>query len=297
MTKEELKSIAEELVEELIFLPEGAELTSAGLLSWVGYDPYDFGLDELLDYHDYLLRAARADHITLDMSKRDDEIGGLPFKVKFAVRHAKREPKCPYCGSRDSARTLYGLPLFNDELREKINSGKVSLGGCVVWTVPDGHGGEIRIVPKRRCNACHEKFAVPPYLVAKDENSAEAYADIVTGMCFTVGGFSQGHTEIAIRKNSKGASVTVSRFPNDGDPAVSRQIPARRWNDLVRRLYSDLRVHEWKKSFVDPEITDGEQWSLEISLTHRRKRTYKGSNAYPPYWTELKRLFRPFLKS
>ena len=32
---------------------------------------------------------------------------------------------------------------------------------------------------------------------------------------------------------------------------------------------------------------DGEQWNLEISLIGRRKRTYYGSNDYPPYWNEL----------
>ena len=57
-----------------------------------------------------------------------------------------------------------------------------------------------------------------------------------------------------------------------------------------------LYVHEWKKSYVDPYVLDGEQWGLEFQLTGRRVRNYGGSNAFPPYWAELKGTFSPFLK-
>ncbi|MBQ5521284.1 MAG: hypothetical protein IIT86_00495 [Oscillospiraceae bacterium] len=65
---------------------------------------------------------------------------------------------------------------------------------------------------------------------------------------------------------------------------------------LYYSLYSGLFLHEWKKSYDNFEVLDGEQWELEITMTNRRKRTYEGSNAYPPYWPELKALFRPFLR-
>jgi hypothetical protein len=41
---------------------------------------------------------------------------------------------------------------------------------------------------------------------------------------------------------------------------------------------------------------DGEQWQLEISLIGGRKRTYYGDNAFPPLWSELKKVFRPLFK-
>lgn len=44
------------------------------------------------------------------------------------------------------------------------------------------------------------------------------------------------------------------------------------------------------------EELNGEQWELEIRLTGNRKRTYSGSNAFPPYWSELKALFRPYMR-
>ena len=56
----------------------------------------------------------------------------------------------------------------------------------------------------------------------------------------------------------------------------------------------DMYLHEWKKSYVDQDVLDGTQWSLEIKLTGGRKRTYTGSNDYPPYWNELLKVFKPF---
>ena len=57
-------------------------------------------------------------------------------------------------------------------------------------------------------------------------------------------------------------------------------------------------IHEWKKRFevLDYAVEDGTQWSLDIKLTNNRSRHYYGSNAYPPYWPELKKIFREFAK-
>ena len=297
MTKTELRYIAEDLVEELREMPDGTEITSWQLLKTGGYDPQDFNISELMDYHQYLFRAARANHITLDMSNHENKVEGLPFNLDFAVRNKRAQIKCPYCGSRNTARILYGLPAFSDDLQAKLDSGKLHLGGCCISGVRDGNGGMINLDPGRYCNDCHKEFARPPYLVAKDRMSAEAYCDIVTGIRFSYGGFFQGHTEIKIKRTKEGAAVSVSQFPIEKEPVEDKQITSLRWMRLVNRLYSELYIHEWKKAYDNYEILDGEQWSLELTLTNRRKRTYGGSNAYPPYWPELKALFRPFLRS
>ena len=57
-----------------------------------------------------------------------------------------------------------------------------------------------------------------------------------------------------------------------------------------------IYLHEWKKEYVDPNVLDGTQWGLDINLTNKRVRHYYGSNDYPPYWTELKKIFREFAK-
>lgn len=188
------------------------------------------------------------------------------------------------------------MPVFSDELQAKLNSGKLHLGGCCISGVRDRNGSMITLDPERYCNDCHKEFARPPYLAAKDLSDAEAYCDIVTGIKFSYGGFFQGHTEIELKRNAEGAIVSVDQFPYAPDPVPDRQITPIRWMRLVNRLYTECYVHEWKKNYDDPCVLDGEQWSLEITLTNRRRRTYQGSNAYPPYWAELKALFRPFLR-
>ena len=297
MTKTELRYIAEDLVDELREMPDLSETTSWQLLKVGGYDPDEFDFSDLMEYHQALFRTAKANHITLDMSKHENKVEGLPYNLDFVVRNKKAQIKCPYCGSKNTARILYGMPAFSDELQAKLDSGKLHLGGCCISGVPDGNGGMINLDPGRYCNDCHKEFARPPYLVSKDHSSAEAYADIVTGIRFSYGGFFQGHTEITIKRNKNGAIAVVSQFPYESKPVPDRQITALRWMRLVNRLYSELYLHEWKKDYDNFDVLDGEQWSIEITLTNHRKRTYEGSNAYPPYWPELKALFRPFLRS
>ena len=59
---------------------------------------------DLFDLHDALFKAARANHITLDMSEHKDKVEGLPFNLTFVVRNKKAQIKCPRCGSQNTAR-------------------------------------------------------------------------------------------------------------------------------------------------------------------------------------------------
>ena len=77
---------------------------------------------------------------------------------------------------------------------------------------------------------------------------------------------------------------------------LQRLMTEQEWNKLMDRLFSKLYLHEWKKNYVDPNVLDGEQWELELKLSGGRVRNYGGSNAFPPYWAELKTTFRPFFK-
>ena len=61
-------------------------------------------------------------------------------------------------------------------------------------------------------------------------------------------------------------------------------------------IFSKLYLHEWKKNYNDPNVLDGEQWGIELKLAGGRVRKYGGSSAFPPYWAELKKTFRPFFK-
>ena len=293
MTKTELRHIAENLIEELREAPDGYEITSGELLRRSGFNPAEMEASDLLEFHDVLFRTAKANRITLDLSKHENKVEGLLWNLDFSVRNKKAQIKCPYCGSTDTARILYGMPAFGEELQEKMGSGKVHLGGCCLMGIETEDGEMIQIDPRRYCNHCRKEFAKPAYL--RDKDKISYYPDMVEALEFEVGGYFGETTRINIRKNYKGALVHVDYYNGTPDiPPVDRQITHLRWMRLVNRLFNELYVHEWKKEYVDPNIRDGTQWSLEISLGDRRKRTIYGSNAYPPYWSELRSLFRPF---
>ena len=61
----------------------------------------------------------------------------------------------------------------------------------------------------------------------------------------------------------------------------------------VLKKFNSFKTHLWPELFVETEtITyDGIQWKLEVSVTGEEPRVYSGSNAYPPKWRSLKKLF------
>ena len=200
--------------------------------------------------------------------------------------------KCPYCGSRNTAAILYGMPAMSEELQKKLDTGKIVLGGCCIFGA-EINGKYVELDPAKHCNDCGKDFGKPPVLVKGD--SAEDYRDIVESIEFSDGGYFQGHTAIKIRKNKDGASVEVDQLPNGEIIPENRQITEHDFQKLVTKLYSEFYLHEWKKSYNDWTVLDGEQWRLELKLSGRRRRTWSGSNAFPPYWKELKALFKTFM--
>lgn len=291
-SKENLHNFAEDIVEELRECEDGTVTCTAELAKKCGYGDIEF--DDLFDLHYFLLDAAKANKITIDYITSDSK-GGLPYNHTFTVKNKKAQIKCPYCGSSNTARYIYGLPAYSEEMQKKLDEGKIALGGCRV-TVVQVNDQRVVALPARRCNKCKKDFGKPPILKTRNEVTAEDYRDIVESITFTLGGFHEGHTEVTITKKENGARVSVEQFPFALDGLEDRHITHARWQKIVNTLYSQLYLHEWKKKYVDPLVLDGTQWSLDIKLTNGRNRHYYGSNLYPPYWPELKKLFKPFAK-
>ena len=201
--------------------------------------------------------------------------------------------RCPYCGSVNTAEYIYGLPAFDEKMQRKIDEGKWVLGGCkrYGWEI---NGKYVDTMPERKCNDCKKDICAAPVLVTPKKETVEDYRDIVTSIMFYVGSFGEGYTRITIRKNDEGASVKIVNTVEYEDHPVERQISHAKWQEIVNALYCQMYIHEWKKSFVDPDVVEGTEWSLEIRLTGRRERTYYGSNAYPPYWDRLLEVFGEF---
>ena len=294
-SKADLRHIAEGLIEDLRECEDGTDISSWQLVKAAVYDMDEFDTFDLIDIHDALFRATKANHITLDMSAHEGKVEGLPFNLDFIVHNQKAQIKCPRCGSTSTARYIYGYPLFDEEMQKKLADGKWVLGGCCISSV-EINGMEVSTQPHRKCNDCKNDFATEPILFTPKKDLAEDYRDIVTYIKFSVGGYFGGYTEITIKKNKDGALVTSQKtldFEHIPDP---KQISLMKWQKIVNKLYGEMYLHEWKKEYVDYGVLDGTQWSLDIHLTNRRVRHYYGSNDYPPYWKELKKIFSEFVK-
>jgi hypothetical protein len=186
-------------------------------------------------------------------------------------------PKCPRCGSANTARYLYGMPAFSEELEKKLNAGTVVLGGCMI------HERQ----PRFLCNACKRSFGATAF--TKDGSEL---IPLISSISFSVGGFFDGYTQIEFRRTAGGAEYAVSdRFTS----SEVRTMPDKEWTELVDRLYNHLFLDDWKRRYVDEGVLDGTQWELTVQLDKKRKREYYGSNMYPAYWKRLNKLFQPYM--
>lgn len=185
--------------------------------------------------------------------------------------------RCPRCGSKSVVPVAYGMPT------SVLHHQKVYLAGCCFPQNP----------PKYYCEDCGKNVGYAPVLLS--EHGQENYVDIVTSVRFSDGGYSCGYTELMVKKQGDGASLDVRPCLGiDVGDGLHRKMTETEWAALVHTLYEQLYLHEWNKRFYNRDILDGKQWELEIGLTGRRKRTYYGSNAFPPLWPQLLSLFRPY---
>ena len=293
-SKADLRCIAESLIDELRECDDGTDITTWQLMESAGYEMDDFSNMDLFEVHDALFIVARANHIKLDMSAHEKMVQGVPYSLDYIVRNKKAQIKCPYCGSKSTARIIYGFPVFDEKMAKKIDEGKLSIGGCCVNTA-HVNGKTVFLNPRRVCNNCKEKFGTPSLIINRDDNTAEYYRDLVTGIEYSENGHLEGDTNYTLKRNDKGAAVTVEGFSFEKGPiSVKKQITAGRWYRISNRLYSGMYLHEWKKKYIDPDVcvSDGTEWSLKIKLTGGRERNYHGENVYPPYWTEMRKMFK-----
>ena len=202
-----------------------------------------------------------------------------------------RVVKCPYCGSKNTAKILYGFPAFDEKLQSELASGKVALGGCCISEI-QVNGKIVNLKPARKCNNCQKEFGTPPMLFKGTNGEVEDYREVVTKISFFVGGFFGGQTMITIVKDDRGAEVSYGTM----DDTDEYRISVDQWKHILDKLYEKMYLHEWKKSYVDEQVLDGTQWELKLTLTDKRRRNYYGSNMYPPYWKELEKLFASIKK-
>lgn len=272
-----------QMIELLKTLPAGTGISTAQLLLMLHQDVEHFDFSYMFDLHNALFKAANKNGLYLDMSKHDGLCEGLPFNLDYAVYQKKAGKKCPRCGHRDTSDILHGMPAFDEAMKNDLDNHRLYLGGCCIHET----------MPKYHCFSCGKDFGTPPILLTKD--GAETYADSVTEIRYGNGGFFDGFTVLCLKKSKKGYNLKVSStLPTVLDSEIN--LSEDEWNTIVRKLYGKLFLHEWNHTFDNSHVCDREEWSLEIKLSRGRKRTYSGSNDFPPYWNELQRIMRKLIE-
>jgi len=94
------------------------------------------------------------------------------------------------------------------------------------------------------------------------------------------GGFCGG-SEIRTLKKWDNLIIVERKFYNGACDDGKSLYNDLTWSELLDML-SDLHIGEWEKTYDDPLILDGTQWSLDLEYDQDiKKRHYYGSNMFP----------------
>ena len=103
---------------------------------------------------------------------------------------------------------------------------------------------------------------------------------------FSIGGFFEGHE-----------TRTVTIKDNQAIMTVKHSLSAEKSTYLLDKVefftgLKALHMEDWEQYYMDSEILDGTQWSLELYFTDKKQPVkFVGSNAYPDNFVELEKLF------
>lgn len=189
---------------------------------------------------------------------------------------------CPRCGSRKTAKILWGMPAMTDKLQKQLDKKEIVLGGCSV----------ILPTPTHHCNTCKKDFGGDYF-----EQST-----FVKELNFYVGGFFG--TSHWVYLNTVASGRILKYATTDGGYGVDIKneqscedilyVPLD--NQWIRFNVDFLRCYfiDWKRRYVDKTVLDGTQWELEVIFENGTTIKRHGSNKYPPHWDKLLRFFRKY---
>lgn len=276
------EKIIERMIQYLERLPGGTVITIRQLYQELFSDDEKVQQEIMLSYallYD-LEKAAKKNGLYLDMSKHGGLEERMPGNLDFTIYKKKPGKKCPYCGYRETAKIIYGYPMFNKELKQDLEHHRIKLGGCCISSMD----------PEYFCFICNKEFGTPASFFSGDE--IKHYEDAVLEIQFEIGGFFQGWKTVIVKKENEQYILTISSDFEEKSGLLSEKD----WSWLVKRLYGTLFIHEWEDAYDNSDILDGEQWSLRIKFTEGRDKETYGINEYPPYWNELVRTFKKLEK-
>lgn len=169
---------------------------------------------------------------------------------------------CPKCGSKRNLKIIYGEPTI--DLFEESKKGKVRLGGCCV-PIP---------TPQYYCCECEYEWN-------KEEIIDLAYRNIKKIKAF-VGGYFGDNYNVVI-DISEGEVSWAEGF--NSELQLVKSITGSEIESFTNALKL-MKVLNWKRKYIEPDICDGTQWFVEIETKGNAIRI-NGSNKYPSQWNKF----------
>lgn len=118
----------------------------------------------------------------------------------------------------------------------------------------------------------------------------------VTEVRFSFMGYMYGEDTVDVRKTDGGGSVKAGsmHYHVDTEYCISQD----EWDSFISRLYDDLEIDRWKRSYKPDDfiVMDGAFWELGISVEGGRKRIYRGDNVYPDNWDDFESLMKRMIR-
>jgi ADP-ribosylglycohydrolase len=103
---------------------------------------------------------------------------------------------------------------------------------------------------------------------------------------FEIGGFSDGYTTFGLHFLTNGAELKKKHSLDENSAGENKYYSVREAS-VLKEQFSSIHIEYWNSSYPNPNICDGEQWSLTIKYDDGFISEYSGSNAYPENWTEI----------
>jgi len=97
----------------------------------------------------------------------------------------------------------------------------------------------------------------------------------------SIGGFFQGNEIFII--DFLNLEVILEKSCVKTDKAVIKKPITNKLAKKLKKKLKEINLLDWKEKYIDLEILDGTQWSVEIIIEKRIIRKH-GSNKYPKEW-------------